>query len=155
MSGPTSNDVVMKSLSERLAETLSETRFDLEYTEVTRDGKRKPVSRSGLDASKLAEVCHAQHHGIVSKSAYVRAPEAMMSELVGELRIVFERFIDPDSDRLGHAFPIDQFGGHKLVRVRPDGLSDFEFESTVEDFANCAIDTEWLSFLLRSVPTLS
>ena len=78
-----------------------------------------------------------------------------MSELVGELRIVFERFIDPDSDRLGHAFPIDQFGGHKLVRVRPDGLSDFEFESTVEDFANCAIDTEWLSFLLRSVPTLS
>ena len=59
MSGSTSNDVGMKSLSGRLAETLSETRFDLEYRGVARDGQQKRVSRSGLDASELAEVYHA------------------------------------------------------------------------------------------------
>ena len=138
MSGSTSKDVVMKSLSERLAETLSETRFDLKYTEVIRGGNRRPVSRRGISASELAEVCHAQHHGIVRKRADIHAPAARISQLVGELRIVLERFIDPESDRLGHAFPINQPGGDSLdrIRIRSDGLSDFEFKSTVENFAN-------------------
>ena len=60
----------------------------------------------------------------------------MISQLVGELQIVLRRFIDPDSDRVGHAFPIDQFGGFSRHTTRSDGLSDFEFESTVENFAN-------------------
>ena len=59
-----------------------------------------------------------------------------MSELVKELRSGLGHFIDPDSDCLGHAFPIDQFGGFTSQRPRPGGLSDFEFESTVESFAN-------------------
>ena len=41
----------MKSLSEQLAATLSETSFDLEYTEGKGDGKRKPVSRRAITAS--------------------------------------------------------------------------------------------------------
>ena len=68
MSGSNSNNVVMNSLSERLAATLSETSFDLEYA----NGKRKSVTKRGLTASELAEVCHDQDHGIVSKRAYVR-----------------------------------------------------------------------------------
>ena len=136
MSGSTSNDVVMKSLSKRLAATLSETRFDLNYTKVSKAGVRRPVSRLGISASELAEVCYAQDQGIVRKRADIHAPAAMISQLVGELRIVLERFIDPESDRLGHAFPIDQPGGASLHRIRSDGLSDFEFKSTVENFAN-------------------
>ena len=59
-----------------------------------------------------------------------------MSQLVEELRSVLGRFIDPDSDRIGHAFPIDQFGGFSRHTIRSDGLSDFEFKSTVENFAS-------------------
>ena len=88
MSGSTSNDVVMKSLSKRLAATLSETRFDLNYTKVSKAGVRRPVSRLGISASELAEVCYAQDQGIVRKRADIHAPAAMISQLVGELRIV-------------------------------------------------------------------
>ena len=128
----------MNSLNERLATTLSETNFDLKYTKVTGTGNRRPVSKRGLTASEFANICHAHahDHGIISRRAFVRAPATRMAELVRELRIVLRHFIDPDSDCLGHAFPIDQFGGSKLHRNRPDGLSDFEFESTVEGFAN-------------------
>lgn len=131
MSGFNSNNVVMNSLSEQLAATLRETSFDLEYA---RNGKRTAVTKRGLTASELAEVCHDL--GIVSKRAYVCAPEAIMSQLVEELRNVLGRFIDLDSDRIGHAFPIDQFGGSSRHTARPDGLSDFEFVSPVENFAN-------------------
>ena len=128
----------MNSLSERLATILSEANFDLEYTKVTGTGNRRPVSEHGLTASELAKFCHAHAHdnGIISKRVYIHAPEAKMSELVKELRNVLGHFIDPDTDCLGHAFPIDQFGGSQLIRNRPDGLSDFEFRSTVESFAN-------------------
>lgn len=129
----TSNDVVMNSLSEQLAATLRETSFDLEYA---RNGKRTAMTKRGLTASELAEACHVQDTGVVSKRAYVRASEAIMSQLVEEIRSVLGRFIDLDSDRIGHAFPIDQFGGSSRHTARPDGLSDFEFVSSVENFAN-------------------
>ena len=130
----------MKNLSERLAATLNETSFDLEYTEVTGNGDRRPISKCGISASDFAEVCHSEGHGIVRKRARVRAPETMISQLAEELRIVLGRFIDPDSDRLGHAFPTDPHVGNPiLLRMRPDGLSDFEFQSTVENFANSLV----------------
>ena len=128
----------MNSLSERLATTLSEANFDLEYTKVTGNGNRRPVSERGLTASELAKICHAHthDHGTIGKRVYIHAPEAIVSELVKELRIVLGHFIDPDSDLLGHAFPVDHSLGSVLHRTRPDGLSNFEFESTVESFAN-------------------
>ena len=124
----------MNGLSERLSTTLSETKFDLEYTDPTVHGNRRSVLKKDLPASELAKIYHAQ--GIISKSVSIHAPEARMSVLVEELRIVLEHFIDPDSDCLGHAFPIDQFGGYVSFRPRPDGFTDLEFESTVEIFAN-------------------
>ena len=136
MSGPNSNNVVMKSLRERLAATLRETSFDLEYA---RNGKRTAVTKRGLTASELAEACHAQSTGVVSRRAYVRAPKTIMSQLVDELRSVLGSFIDPDSDSIGHAFPIDSFdpfGSRSVHTARSDGLSDFECVSSVENFAN-------------------
>ena len=136
MSEFTSNDIVMNSLSEPLAATLRETSFDLEYA---RNGKRTAVTKRGLTASELAEACHAQGTGVVSRRAYVRVPEAIMSQLIEELRSVLGRFIDPDSDSIGHAFPIDSFdpfGSRSLHTARSNGLSDFEFVSSVENFAN-------------------
>lgn len=148
----TSNDVVMNSLSEQLAATLRETSFDLEYA---RNGKRTAMTKRGLTASELAEACHAQDTGVVSKRAYVRAPEAIMSQLVEEIRSVLGRFIDLDSDRIGHAFPIDQFGGSSMHTARPDGLSDFEFESTVADFANGLVQASAIIGVDRAMQLLA
>ena len=140
MNGSASNDIALESLREQLGTTLSETRFDLEYTKVTGSGDQSAMSKRGLAASELAEVCQTRGHGIIRKRAYIRAPEAIMLKLVEELRVVMAPFIDPDTGRLGHAFPIDRFdGGHLLHRNRSDGLSDFEFESAVADFANCLV----------------
>ena len=155
MSGSNSNNVVMKSLSERLAATLRETSFDLEYA---RNGKRTAVTKRGLTASELAEVCHKQDHGIVGKRAYVHAPEAMMSQLVEELRSVLECFIDPNSDRIGHAFPIDRFdpfGSSSRHTIRPDGLSNFECVSSVENFANGLVQAAAIMGVDRAMQLLA
>lgn len=154
MSEFTSNDIVMNSLSELLSATLRETSFDLEYA---RNGKRTATKR-GLTASELAEACHAQGTGVVSRRAYVRAPEAIMSQLVEELRSVLGRFIDPDSDRIGHAFPIDPFdpfGGSSRHTTRPDGLSDFEFVSSVENFANGLVQAAAIIGVDRAIQLLA
>ena len=151
----TSNDIVMNSLSERLVETLSKTSFDLKYA---RNGKRTTVTKRGLTASELAEVCHEQGHGIISKREYVLAPEIIMSQLVEELRSVLGRFIDPDSDRIGHAFPIDSFdpfGSRSLHTARPDGLSDFEFVSSVENFANGLVQAAAIIGVNRAIQLLA
>ena len=152
MSEFTSNDIVMNSLSEPLAATLRETSFDLEYA---RNGKRTAVTKRGLTASELAEACHAQGTGVVSRRAYVRAPEAIMSQLIEELRSVLGRFIDPDSDSIGHAFPIDQFGGSSRHTARRDGLSDFEFESTVADFASGLVQAAAIIGVDRAIQLLA
>ena len=148
----TSDDVVMNSLSERLAATLRETSFDLEYA---RNGKRTAVIKRGLTASELAEACHAQSTGVVSRRAYVRVPEAIMSQLVEELRNVLGRFIDPDSDRIGHAFPIDPFGSSSRHTIRPDGLSEFEYVSSVEDFANGLVQAAAIMGVDRAMQLLA
>ena len=155
MNGSASNDIALESLREQLGTTLSETRFDLEYTKVTGSGDQSAMSKRGLAASELAEVCQTRGHGIIRKRAYIRAPEAIMLKLVEELRVVMAPFIDPDTGRLGHAFPIDQFGGHSSHSSRPDGLSDFEFESTVADFANGLVQAAAIVGVDRAIRLLA
>ena len=145
----------MKSLSEQLVETLSETRFDLEYTEVRGDGRWKPVTRRAMTASGLAEACRAETPGIVNRRAYIHAPKTRMSQLVGELRTVLEPFIDPESDHLGHAFRIDGPSGGAVHRNRRDGLSEFEFKSKVQDFANSLVQAAAIIGVERTMQLLA
>ena len=155
MNESASNDIALGSLREQLGATLSETRFNLEYAKVTGSSNQSPVSKPGLVASELAGLYQTQGHGIIKQRAYIRAPEARMLQLVEELRIVMAPFIDPDTDRLGHAFPVDQFGGHSSHTGRPDGLSDFEFESTVTDFANGLIQAAAIIGVDRAIQLLA
>lgn len=78
-----------------------------------------------------------------------------MSQLVEELRNALGRFIDPDSDRIGHAFPIDQFGGSSRHTARRDGLSDFEFVSSVENFANGLVQAAAIIGVDRAIQLLA
>ena len=135
----------MKSLSEQLVETLSETRFDLEYTEVRGDGRWKRVTRRAMTASGLAEACRAEPAGIVNRRAYIHAPKTRMSQLVGELRTVLEPFIDPESDHLGLAFPID---GPRAGAVHRNG-------SKVQDFANSLVQAAAIIGVERTMQLLA
>ncbi len=78
-----------------------------------------------------------------------------MSQLVGELRIVLEPFIDPESDHLGHAFPIDGPSGGSVHRNRRDGLSEFEFKSKVRDFANSLVQAAAMIGVERTIQLLA
>ena len=135
----------MKSLSEQLVETLSETRFDLEYTEVRGDGRWTRVTRRAMTASGLAEACRAETPGIVNRRAYIHAPKTRMSQLVGELRTVLEPFIDPESDHLGLAFPID---GPRAGAVHRNG-------SKVQDFANSLVQAAAIIGVERTMQLLA
>ena len=156
MNESVANDGDMKNLKERLAVILSETIFDFEYTEIRGDGKRTPVSKPGLSAAGLAENYNGQRRRMGSKRAEVRAPETMMSQLIGELRRVFGCFIDPSSDLLGHAFPIDAFGGSSIaIRHRADGIPEFESKSTLVAFARCLVTAAAIIGVDRTIRLLA
>ena len=78
-----------------------------------------------------------------------------MSQLVGELRTVLEPFIDPESDHLGHAFRIDGPSGGAVHRNRRDGLSEFEFKSKVQDFANSLVQAAAIIGVERTMQLLA
>ena len=79
-----------------------------------------------------------------------------MSQLIGELRRVFGCFIDPSSDLLGHAFPIDAFGGSSIaIRHRADGIPEFESKSTLVDFARCLVTAAAIIGVDRTIRLLA
>ena len=94
----------MKTVNELLAAILSESSFDLEFTEITHDGRSKELPGQSVTASNLREVFDCYQDRIVKRRAYKQAPEALMSQLIEALRLVLGRFIDPESDWIGHAF---------------------------------------------------
>ena len=66
-----------------------------------------------------------------------RLPDAVIAPLVETLRRTLGEFIDPDTDRIGHAFPVDG-SKHGRRTFRQDGLLDEESESPLREFA-CAL----------------
>ena len=131
----TSEPTNMKTVNELLAAILSESSFDLEFTEITHDGRSKALPGRSVKASNLREVFDCYQDRIVKRRAYKQAPEALMSQLIEALRLVLGRFIDPESDRIGHAFPIEG-GGHTRATGGSGGLLEFEFASPLSNFAS-------------------
>lgn len=125
----------MNNLSKHLSSVLSETTFDLEYTEVTGVGKQKEMSKPGLTPAELAGFYLTWDYGMVDMRAVMHAPHIKMLQLAEEVRIVLGNFIDEDSDSLRHAFPINQLSHSLSRRIRPDGLPESEFETKTEYFA--------------------
>ena len=128
----------MKDLNELLASVLAETSFDLYSTEITYDGnaRESPVRR--VSSSELRELCSARESRVIRRSVHVQAPERPMRQLVETLRRVLKRFVDPESDRIGHAFFIER--GSLRVAVREvNGLYGLEFESSLKDFSSAVL----------------
>ena len=124
----------MKHLKERLAAAVNEAQFDFKYDDVRGDGSRKRRSHRGLSAPELASVYESQRHRAGSKRADCLLSDGIMHPLIAEVRNALADFIDPESDHLGHAFPIDSCS---VIRNTggEGGVAHLEFESTLEKFS--------------------
>ena len=89
-------------------------------------------------AAGLRKIYFRQDQQAVARRVRLHAPEALKEQLVNALRRVLEPFIDPETDEIGHAFPIEgnQKGRHA---TRADGLYDEEFTSSLPDFASALV----------------
>ena len=123
----------MNTLRERLAAAVAEARFDLEYTEVRGDGARTRREHRALSSQELLLAYTSQRDRIGSMRVDCHVTDDTMGSLVAEVRKELAEFICPQSDHLGHAFPIDQY---RAIRNSggENGVSHLEYESTPADF---------------------
>ena len=128
----------MQTLRKLLADVVENAVFEVRRTEVSGDGTNIPVWSRQVRASELREFYFGRQDQVVRSSASVRGPEALMSQLVAMLRQVLKNFVDPETDRIGHAFPI---GMNKSSRTttRSDGLADQEHTSLLPDFSRALV----------------
>ena len=119
-------------LNERLAAFLNEANFTVEYSE------HRKTTQDGVSAVQLREIYFRQEQQAIARRVRLHAPAALKKQLVNALRRVLDPFIDPETDEIGHAFPIEgnQKGRHAS---RADGLYDEEFTSSLPDFANALV----------------
>ena len=125
---------MMDTVNESLAAILNEANFDIEYT-------RSARAHRGMSATQLQEIYSRQEEQSAGRRVRVHAPEALMEALVNALRIVLEPAIDPETDQIGHAFPIE--GGTNAsschFTIRADGLYDMGFTSSLRAFASATV----------------
>ena len=128
----------MDDLKELLAAMLEETSFDLETTEITYDGNSRRLPSRRVPASQLREICSAKDDRVVERSVRGHPSDASMLRLVETLRRVLRPFIDPETDRIGHAFFIEG-GRYATATWGSGGLFGVEFASSLRDFAGALL----------------
>ena len=131
----TSDPTNMEAVKIALEAILREASFDVESTEITHDGRNKPIDSQRVSAPQLREVYFAEEESLVERRVSKNVPEELMSELADCLRVVLERVIDPETDRIGHAFQLNKYSGGG-VSTRADGLKQVEYTSQLQEFAD-------------------
>ncbi len=122
---------MMETLNEPLAAILNEASFELEYP--NGDGASRRVS-----AAELRAVYFRPEEQAINRSARLLAPPALLERLVDALRPALEPFIDPDTDEVGHAFPIDM-NFRQRTTLQASGYCDKEFTSLLPNFARALV----------------
>ena len=125
------------TLTNALSAALDEAAFDLERTSTTSDGESGQTSRQRVSAERFRETYLHENDRSVKLYARANVPDAAMTRLVDALRRTLGQFIHPDTDRIGHAFPVDGSDYGKTT-LRADGLIDEESHSPLREFA-CAL----------------
>ena len=128
----------MNNLNEILSGIVAETNFELESREITYRGNSRTLPSQQVSASQLREICSAEEERVLERSVRGNSPEASMLRLVEALRLALERFVDPETDRIGHAFFIEG-GGYSMVSTESHGLSVMEFSSSLRQFAGALV----------------
>ena len=80
---------------------------------------------------------------ISARKAQPDIPDALFSQLRNHLRSLLQEYIDPGTDHIGHAFPIDSprmypidcHHGERIETFQPNGLVSLACVSALEDFA--------------------
>lgn len=144
----------MQILKERLAKALGEAHFDFEYDDVRGDGTKTKRSHRNLSVEEFASIYASQQYRAGSKRADCHVPDRTMLSLIAGLRNALERFIEPNSDRLGHAFPIDNY---RVIRNSGGkiGICHTEFESTPEDFSESLLRAAAIMSVEKTIELLA
>ena len=129
----------MEMLKPLLAAILDEASFDLEYKETGHSGGSRRPSVERISAAELRELATRQGQQVLDRSVRVRASDQAMSGLVDALRQVLGRFIDPESDRIGHAFPVGAANSYGCHSLRDNDLCDEEFTTPVRRIASALV----------------
>ena len=132
----------MEHVIEALNAILPTTRFDIEYREYAQfspaDGLRRGKHQD-ITANRLREVYGQEVKGRnVRFSVRQQAPEELMSGLLEMLRDELEPFIDPETGRIGHTFPIEG-GSAEQITVADGSLFRFEYHSELWNFARALV----------------
>ena len=127
-----------ETLTSALSAAVDEAVFDLECTAIASDGESRQPSRQRVSPAQLHEVYLREKDRPVKLYARANIPDAAMTRLVDALRRTLGQFIHPDTDRIGHAFPVD---GRDYSRgaFRQDGLHDQESQSSLSEFARTLV----------------
>ena len=132
----------MEHLKEALNATLEDTRFDLEFREYDGYAPANGSKRGTLPnmkAHNFREVYGQKVQGRNMKvSVHQHAPEELLSGLEQMLRDELEPFIDPETGRIGHTFPIE--GGSAVHSFVANGaLVCYKFHSELQNFARALV----------------
>ena len=133
----------MQELGEVLAFVLSQTKFDCGREEETRYGPIRRSYASRPEETISAEgLCRIIVEGTwdapalnKARAARVVCPTEAIAKLEDHLRMLFEDYVHPDTDRIGHAFPMLGMNGTGHSRIRSNRLKAESASSPISDFA--------------------
>ncbi len=137
-----------------LGAAVDEAAFDLECTEIASDGKWRKPSFQRVSAAELHDVYLRERDRLVKLYARASVPDAAMTRLIDALRRTLGEFVHPETDRIGHAFPVDG-SDHGRGAFRQDGLRDKESWSPVREFAHALVRAAAIMGVERAVGLLA
>lgn len=115
----------MQRLRKLLDSILSKTTFDMRTGEAISPAQLREIfERNRRDDAELPE----------ARSAGLIVPAESISKLDRYLRVLLEDYIDPETNHIGHAFPIGSSAPRRITNLS-NGLSSFEYVSPVDNFA--------------------
>ena len=135
----------MQKLKELLETAVSRTKYDMGQVEVRSDRTHYSYGlRPGevIDSDKFRTIVNANNWDdefISVQSARIVVPDEPLSRLNGFLHELLVEYIDPDTDRVGHAFPVNGRDSHRSISLEANGLKRTAFVSGVGDIAHALV----------------
>ena len=126
------------ALTNALSAAVDEATFDLERTAIAGGGESEEPSRHCVSTAQLREIYLRERDRPVKLYARANVPDPAMTRLIEALRSTLGEFIHPDTDRIGHAFPVDG-SVYSRGAFRPDGLRDDESQSPLGEFTRTLV----------------
>ena len=122
-------DLDMHHLADLLGATLEHTSFLVGSRRLSaRQFKESHARRSWNDKDVAA-----------AGRTEVAVDSGRLSALASWIRAVLDDYVEPSTDRIGHAFPIAGSGGLSTLTVGKDSLFVREFASPIENFATALV----------------